>query len=82
MMVDTGVLVEVALERKRQNKKWGGPEHDDQHDLLYFIGLIRGYVAWTGTMALMGSWFKARKRLIQVAALAVATVEWIDRRDK
>lgn len=73
------VLADVADERKRQDEKWGGPEHDDQHDTAAFVQLIEDYAGWARTMAGMGSNHKARVRLIQVAALAVAAVESLDR---
>jgi hypothetical protein len=42
--------------------------------------LIQDYAGWARTMAGMNSPDKARNRLIQVAALAVAAVESIDRK--
>lgn len=73
------VLADIADERKRQDEKWGGPAHDDQHDTATFVQLIEDYAGWARTMAGMGSLDKARNRLVQVAALAVAAVEAIDR---
>lgn len=74
------VLGEVLEERERQDRKWGGPNHDDQHDTATFVQLIEDYAGWARVMAGMDSADKARQRLIQVAALAVAAVEAIDRR--
>lgn len=74
------VLKEVALERGRQDGKWGGPNHDDQHSTAEFVQFIEDYAGWARQMAGMGSHDKARRRLIQVAALAVAAVESIDRK--
>lgn len=75
----TSVLGLVAAERKRQDDKWGGAAHDDQHSTASFVQLIEDYAGWARTMAGMNSPAKARNRLIQVAALAVAAVESIDR---
>lgn len=74
------VLLEVAQERERQDLKWGGPSHDDHHDTSDFVQLIQDYAGWARTMAGMGSVEKTRRRLVQVAALAVAAVESLDRR--
>lgn len=73
-------LEEVAIERQRQDGKWGGAEHDDRHSTAEFVQLIEDYAGWARTMAGMNSPAKARNRLIQVAALAIAAVESIDRK--
>jgi hypothetical protein len=73
------VLNDIANERERQDAKWGGPEHDDHHSVAVFVQLIEDYAGWARTMAGMCSYDKSRTRLIQVAALAVAAVESIDR---
>lgn len=73
------VLLDVEAERVRQDAKWGGPNHDDSHGVADFAQLIEDYAGWARTMAGMGSYDKARNRLIQVAALAVACCESIDR---
>lgn len=73
------VLGAVALERVRQDEKWGGAPHDDRHSTAEFVLLIEDYAGWARTMAGMGSLDKARRRLVQVAALAVACCEAIDR---
>lgn len=68
------ILQEILNERGRQDDKWGGPEHDDQHPLADFVDFIEGYAA----KARDGD--EPRRRLIQVAALAVAAVESMDRK--
>ena len=74
------ILAEIEQERIRQDQKWGGPIHDDQHFTHEFVQLIEDYAGWARVMAGMGSYEKARKRLIQVAALAVAAIETLDRK--
>lgn len=69
---------DVETGRQRQDGKWGGPAHDDHHTTADFVQLIEDYAGWARTMAGMDS-HKARRRLIQVAALAVAACEAIDR---
>lgn len=77
---EMNVLMEVSDERERQDQKWGGAAHDDEHDVYDFVEIIKDYAGWACRMDEMGSHDKARKRLIQVAALAVAAVESIDRK--
>ena len=74
-----GLLAEVAAEREHQDSKWGGPAHDDHHSTADFVQLIEDYAGWARTMAGMNSHDKARQRLVQVAALALAACERIDR---
>lgn len=74
------VLNEVAAERSRQNQKWGGTKNDDQWNALDWHEMIADYNAWARRMACMGSTDKARRRYVQLAALAVAAVEAIDRK--
>lgn len=74
------VLLEVAVERAHQDKKWGGPEHDDQYTALEFLQLVERYAILARVMSSRGSPGKARHRLIRVAALAIAAVESIDRK--
>jgi len=72
-------LAQVAEERERQDGKWGGESHDDTLSIDEWHELLSDYIGWGRRMAKMGSPDKARRRLIQVAALAVAQVEAIDR---
>jgi len=73
------ILRELEAERIRQDAKWGGPGHDDAHDPRFFIQLIEDYAGWSRVMFGMGSADKGRRRLLQVAALAVAAIESLDR---
>lgn len=74
------VLREVGAERRRQDAKWGGSANDDQWDASDWHEMIADYNAWARRMATMGSFDKARNRYVQIAALAVAAVEAIDRK--
>lgn len=74
---------EIRAERARQDAEWGGPEHDDLHSPLTFLAVL---VKHTGKLAHevmgMGSLESAagvRRRLVVVAALAVAFIEALDR---
>ncbi len=73
------LLAEVAAERRRQDAKWGGAEHDDHHTVAEWARLIQNYAGWAEVMAGMASHYKARNRLLQVAALALAAVQALDR---
>jgi hypothetical protein len=73
------VLREVQAERQRQDGKWG-PEQDDKNNPLDWHETIADYNSWARRMLCMGSIDKGRRRLIQIAALAVAQVEALDRR--
>lgn len=73
------ILAEIAAERKRQDEKWDGATHDDQHTSEDWHGILTDYAGWARRMAHQGSPHKARRRLIQVAAVAIALVEQIDR---
>lgn len=75
-----GVLGEIAAERTRQDAQWGGAERDDGLPIPAFVQLLVDYAGWARVKAREGSMVEARQRLVQVAALAVAAVESIDRR--
>ena len=79
-MTTATVLADVAAERERQDAKWGGASNDDQWNCLDWHEMIADYNAWARRMAAMGSPDKARLRYVQLAALAVAAVEALDRR--
>lgn len=68
------VINEVVAERRRQDEKWGGPEHDDQHLTDDFFSLIDARITYNMKIS------DSRKALIEIAALAVAAVESLDRR--
>lgn len=75
------VLDEIGQERHRQNMKWGA-KHDDRKTMRDFIEHIQDYAGWARQMFGMGSDDKGRRRLVNIAALAVAAIEALDRRTK
>ncbi len=79
-IVTNDVLAAVRDERDRQALKWGGPVTDDHWNALDWHEMISDYNAWARRMAAMRSYGKARTRYIQIAALAVAAVEALDRK--
>ncbi len=72
------VLEAVAAERVRQDEKWGGPGHDDQHTSHDWIAYIARHAGRAVTNKRFDE-LEFQKHMIRVAALAVAAVEWADR---
>lgn len=73
------VLNEIGRERDRQDQKYG-PGADDSKSLPELMHLIDVRLASSRFMNTFEGLELTRKRLIEVAALAVAVVESIDRR--
>lgn len=42
----TQALEDVRQERARQDGKWGGPAHDDTHNVAEYVRLIEDYAGW------------------------------------
>jgi len=70
------IFKEIQLERERQDKQWGGSDHDDNHSnrdwedwIIDFANAERGPVA------------DFRGRMLRIAALAVAAMQSYDRTD-
>ena len=74
------ILEQVYNERVRQDEKWQGTFNDDDWTALDWHEMIADYNAWARRMATQQSPDKARRRYIQIAALAVAAVEALDRK--
>lgn len=74
------VYDDVAAERERQDAKWGGPDHDDEHCPSEFVSFIYEKSNHAVDAVFDKSPTEVRRRLIQVAALAVAAVESLDRK--
>ena len=73
--IQDDVLAAIVAERTRQDAEWGGPAHDDMREAVDWADMIK----WQ-----LGEMNRARgeekeRRLIQVAALAVAAVEALRR---
>lgn len=69
---------DIQKERESQNAKWGGPSHDDTHTshdwLAYIIKHAGKAVMWPFDFRVF------RIQMVRVAALAVAAIEWCDRK--
>ena len=71
------VIFDIQLERMYQDEQWGGPEHDDEHTIFDFKSFINKQLLSVGYPS---DNHVSRKALVNVAALAVAAIESIDRR--
>ena len=77
----------IEQERKAQDEKWGGPEHDDTHSVWDWICYIHGHARAAGSMLrgvppadeVAASLQHFRYQMVRVAALAVAAIESVDR---
>jgi hypothetical protein len=75
---------EILKERADQNTKWGGPEQDDKlqgPDWVTFIVPSLGQ-ATKAFWRLDANLADFRAAMVTVAALAVAGIEWVDRKGK
>lgn len=70
------VLNEVYDERVRQDEKWGGAEHDNQYAIDAFTRWIADRV-----VILQVTPDSNRRMFVEIAALAAAAIESIDRRN-
>jgi hypothetical protein len=74
------LYAEVEAERLAQDEKWGGPSHDDEHTVgewVHYIEQKNGSLFCAETDPA-----KQRKLLVQIAALAVAAAESIERKTR
>lgn len=65
------VLEEVNGERNYQDTKWGGPIHDTTETQDNWVQYINEYASGKGR----ATSYDFRKRMVKVAALAVAAIE-------
>lgn len=63
-------LNDIGVERAKQDIKWGGPEHDDRHSVLDWVGFIA-----TQLEKVMKPGADFNQRMIKIAALAIAAME-------
>lgn len=76
-MSQQSILDEIIQERKIQDAEWGGQRHDDTHDWYDWREIIYRQMM---LMSMESDDARRRKRLIKVAAVAMAAVESIDRK--
>ena len=73
------VLNDIRFERYSQIDDGWTPDHDDRHDTHTLVQLAEQYAHKPGDL---GPGYYDRRRLVQAAALLVAAIEAMDRRDR
>lgn len=80
------IYKQIDGRRDKQDTKYGGPEHDDGHVPNDWIALITRYAGEAAAYPAcsksltQGDEVRFRARMLDVAAIAVAAIEQIDRR--
>lgn len=77
----SSIYEEIKQRRQYQDAKWGGPAHDDAHTPSDWWSLITAYNRMAFGRGINGLPSAARDKLLDVAALAVAAIEAIDRKE-
>jgi len=73
------IFSELYDERKRQLTKGFTANVDDSNSPYDWYALVHDYNSWARRMGAMCSWQRMRRRYVQIAALAIAAIEAIDR---
>ena len=73
------IFQELEFERVRQDRKWGGPEHDDEHSPEDWVRYIADHNQRALAAERDGDSDGYRYQLLRIAALAVAALESNDR---
>jgi hypothetical protein len=84
-MTQNQILQEIKEEREHQDKKWGGPDHDDLHSPYEWASFIITYLGQAVTYTVnevdpKRAMRSFRYNMIKVASLAVAAIEVADRK--
>ena len=75
-----GAAIWVEAERKRQDRKWGGREHDAEHTDADWIELLYERLTKLEEAATGDSMDPIRRRAIQLAAVSMAYLEQLHSR--
>lgn len=75
----TSVVLEIEAERKRQDYQWGGSGHDDHHTREEWLTYLRRHTEKAARALRDGDLAAHRRYLRNIAALAIADLEAIDR---
>jgi hypothetical protein len=68
------IFEEIKFEREKQDKKYGGSSHDDEHNENDWIAFIIKQLGKSLTQTF-------RYQMIRVAALAISAIQWTDRKN-
>ncbi|MCK5601943.1 hypothetical protein KAR91_08745 [Candidatus Pacearchaeota archaeon] len=74
------IQTDIKEERRRQDSRWGGAEHDDTHSMVDWDNYIRGHSAKGVRDGGSGDTDVFRYQMVRVAALAIAAIESVDRK--
>ena len=74
--MDETVLCEIANERQNQDNKWG----EQNHHVLFWMSVLGEEYGEACKSAIEGDVLSCRTELVQVAAVAVAAIESLDRK--
>lgn len=72
------IIEEIKKERQRQDDQWGGVYHDDKVSPFEWVEVIGKLAQKAKDIYIPDPW-EYRRRLMQVAAVAVAACESYDR---
>ena len=73
--MEAKIYNEIYRERIRQDKKWG----EQNHDTFKWLSILMEEVGEASKGAVEYNYREYRKELIQVAAVAIAMIECLDR---
>jgi len=76
------VMLEIAQERVKQDQLWGGPIHDDKHNVYDWAEFILKQLKGLVMVEHGGLTSNFREQMVKIAALAVAAIQWHDRHKK
>lgn len=79
------IASQIDAERERQDRQWGGADHDNEHSRRVWSSLIGEHVDRAVKLARSRSASSGdsyRHRLVVIAALCVAAVEAHDRKER
>jgi transcriptional regulator with XRE-family HTH domain len=71
---------EIKTERRAQDYKHGGPDNDDQHNGYIWITIFTDHLGELSKALWNRNLPKFRYQLVRLAAIAVAAIEWCDRK--
>ena len=77
--MNSNVIDDIEEERSRQEKKWGGSTHDDQHRHEDWLRVMIRQIGDADRAVECNDGDYYRKQLVQIAALAVAALDSPDR---
>jgi len=76
------IITKIVKERERQDQQWGGAKHDDQHSVYDFVHYMEKFKdrIRRPSMPVDELLDQHEDSYLKIAALAIAGLEWIERR--